>query len=329
VHVILGVGRQIEVQHAGHAVDVDPTRGNVGGHQRRHLAVGERFQCPGALPLGTPTMDRRRFDAHALELLRHPVGAVARAAEHHRRACVIDEISGKRQLLRAIGFDEAMAHGGKVGFGFPNLVAHRLMLIAVDQYLHVVVECRRVQLSLAALGRHVQQLADRGQKAHVGHAVGLIDHHLVDVTEADTALLDQVGQPSWTCDEDVDAPVQRRALWIHADAAVDGQHVAAPGRRQRLKLATDLFGQLTGGRQHQGARLARGAAPHLGDQWQAEGQRLTRAGWGTSQHVTAGESVGDGSDLDVKRGDDAGAFKHGGQVVGHAKRAERRNGGIH
>lgn len=70
----------------------------------------------------------------------------------------------------------------------------------------------------------------------------------------------------------------------------------------------------------------RGAAPHLGDQWQAEGQRLTRAGWGTSQHVTAGESVGDGSDLDVKRGDDAGAFKHGGQVVGHAKRGTKERG---
>ncbi len=254
---------------------------------------------------------------------------MAGATEHDGGAGVFDQVGRQGQLLRPISLDEAVADVGQVGLGLADLMAHRLVLVAVDEHLDVVVERRRVQLGLAALGGHVEQLAHGGQKAHVGHAVGLVDHHLVDVAQADAALFDQVGQAAGACDEDVDAPLKRRALRVHTDAAVHGEHIAPGGSGQGLELAANLLGQLAGGRKDQGTGAAAGATADLGHQRKAEGKRFAGAGWGTGEDVTSGERIGNCSDLNIKGSGDAGALEHGGELVGHAKRAERGSGGVH
>ena len=92
VRVVLEVGRRVEVHDARDAVDVDAARGDVGGHEGLHLAVGERGQRPLALTLRAVAVDGRAPHAALLELLRQRVGAVLGAAEHDGRAGHADDL---------------------------------------------------------------------------------------------------------------------------------------------------------------------------------------------------------------------------------------------
>ena len=86
VHVVLGVGREVEVHDAGDVVDVDAACGDVGRDERRRVPVVERPQRAVALTLGAPAVDRSGLHTGARRDLHDPVGTVAGSAEHDRRA---------------------------------------------------------------------------------------------------------------------------------------------------------------------------------------------------------------------------------------------------
>ena len=71
-------------------------------------------------------------------------------------------------------------------------VPHRFALVGADELLDVAVERGREQQRLAIGPDLVEDAVDLGKEAHVGHAVGLVHHHDVDLVEADGALVDQV-----------------------------------------------------------------------------------------------------------------------------------------
>ena len=90
---------------------------------------------------------------------------------------------------------------------------------------------RRTAASGASLGVRSSKRLHGGQEAHVGHAVGFVDHDHLDLVEVDLATLDEVGEAAGTGDEHVDAAAQRLELRAEAGAAVDGRDAAACGRR--------------------------------------------------------------------------------------------------
>ena len=81
--------------------------------------------------------------------------------------------------------------------------------------LHIdgVVEGRREEHPLALWRGRVQQPADGGQEAEVGHVVGLVHHADLDVAEMAVTLIDQVGETAGAGDDDVHPVMQRRHLW--------------------------------------------------------------------------------------------------------------------
>jgi hypothetical protein len=91
-----------------------------------------------------------------------------------------------------------------------------------------------------------------------------------------------------------------------------------------------LLSELTGGHEDQAAR---GAAAVLdlradaGEQRQAEGERLARAGGGLAEHVTPCEGVGQGGGLDGERAVDAAPLEGGHELLGQAQLTERRTRG--
>ena len=86
-----------------------------------------------------------------------------------------------------------------------DLVATGFVLVAADEHVDRTVERGREQQRLA-LGRgQVEQALDLGQEAHVGHAVGLVDHDDLDVGEVDDPLGDEVLEAARAGDDDVDA----------------------------------------------------------------------------------------------------------------------------
>jgi len=179
-------------------------------------------------------------------------------------------------------------------------VAHRVALVAADEGGHVAVERRREEHGLALRGGPVEDAPDLGEEPHVGHPVGLVDDHTVDVVEPHGALLHQVGQATGAGHEDVHPAAQGTALGVVAHPAVHGEGVQAPGRGDGVQFGADLLGELAGGGEHQGAGAPRRPPLHRGDEGDPEGEGLARAGGSAAADVAAGEGVGDGGGLDGK-----------------------------
>ena len=172
-------------------------------------------------------------------------------------------------------------------------------------------------------GRLVEQAPHLGKESHVGHAVGFVDHHDLDLLEVERVLAEQVGEATGARDEDVDAAVQRPALRVVADAAVDGAHAELARRCERLELTTDLRGELARRREDQRGRLALARAVDARDERHAERDRLAGTGRCAAAYIATGERVGNGRGLDVERLRDPGLRQHGDEVGGHADVRER------
>ena len=91
VHIIFWRTGQLEVDHRRQLLDVQAARGDVGGHEYRGLAGFEIGQRLDAFHLRLVAVDGGGMNAVFLQLIREPVHAQARAAEHQHL----------RQVLRA------------------------------------------------------------------------------------------------------------------------------------------------------------------------------------------------------------------------------------
>ncbi len=94
--------------------------------------------------------------------------------------------------------------------------------------------------------------------------------------------------------------------------------------RERRERVADLLRQLAGRDEHEaaGARGCGAPAGEAGEQRQAEGEGLARAGLAAAEHVAAGEGVGDGGGLDRERRGDAAAVERGDTRLGQAELGE-------
>ena len=79
MHVVLVIGGEVEVDHAGHALDVDASGSHIGGHQGFDSTVVEVVECTLSLSLAAVAVDCRGTHARGLELAGDPIGAVASA----------------------------------------------------------------------------------------------------------------------------------------------------------------------------------------------------------------------------------------------------------
>ena len=246
VDVVLVVGRRVEVDDAADGVDVDAAGGDVGGHEGPDRAGGELPQRPIPLRLRLVAVDGDGRHTGGTELADDPVGAVLRPAEDDGRLVAGDDVSGQRHTPRGVGLPEQVADLAGLAGVVGHLVAAGLVLVAADDTVDGTVERGREEHGLT-LGRgQVEQALDRGQEAHVGHAVGLVEDDDVDRGEVDDPLGDEVLEAARAGDEDVDAAVELGPLRAVADAAVDRHHATTGRPAQRGQLAADLLGQLAG-----------------------------------------------------------------------------------
>src|SRR4051812_21160459 len=84
VDVIIRSLGHVEVDHVAQRFDVDPARGDVGGHQNLVLAILESGKRGGALALRPVAVNSLRLDAALHQLLGESVGSVLGAREHQR-----------------------------------------------------------------------------------------------------------------------------------------------------------------------------------------------------------------------------------------------------
>ena len=145
-----------------------------------------------------------------------------------------------------------------------------------------------------------QHPLDLGQEAHVGHAVGFVDHERLDLVEVELVALEQVDQPARCAHRDFDAAAQVADLPFHRRAAVERGDPDAGLLGERLQDVDDLLGELTGRDEHECGRVARARGLEPLQHRQPEGEGLARSGLRFAAHVVAGERVFDGGLLDRK-----------------------------
>jgi hypothetical protein len=89
------------VDDHGHEVDVNPSRGDVGGDQDADLSALDAAQRTLALGLGTVTVQRDRRDPTLFELAGESVRTVLGAREEDRAIVLCDDVGGELGALVA------------------------------------------------------------------------------------------------------------------------------------------------------------------------------------------------------------------------------------
>ena len=137
-----------------------------------------------------------------------------------------------------------------------NRHAARVFLRLRRQLLDLLGKGCRKQHRLA-LGRHLLEDAlHRGQKAHIQHAIGLIQHQDFDLIEIGVALVDQIEQPPRASHQDIDPIAQRPDLRAGVYASIDGSAAQArPGAKLADRIV-NLLCQFAGGGDNQRAYAA-------------------------------------------------------------------------
>ena len=183
------LGRVVVDDHID-LVDVDTAGGDVGGYQHVQLAPGEVRQGLFSEVLTQITMDGGGLDALRHQGHGHPIRAPLGTAEDQHPVGAADDGSGHLHLVHLMDEDETVHHlldGDLTGI---HLVEHRVGLVLADQAADDAVEGGGEQQGLVATADVPQDPLDLGQEPHVGHPVGLVDDHVVDIGHRQLALAD-------------------------------------------------------------------------------------------------------------------------------------------
>jgi hypothetical protein len=143
-----------------------------------------------------------------------------------------------------------------------------------------------------------------GDKTHIEHAVGFVDHQHLNIAEQDLPAIEQVHQTTRRGDQHVNATRQHFLLFDKAFAADQQGHRQLVVLPIEGKVFRHLVGQLASRGQDQRARHTR-FGPPLGqdvDHRQRKAGGFPGPGLGNPQHIAAHQDIRNGLFLDGCRG---------------------------
>jgi hypothetical protein len=217
-----------------------------------------------------------------------------------------------------------------------------------SKHLDVAGEGGREHESLAVLDqRHILTLNDTanlGLETHVQHTVSLVKNKVLDVSEGDTATLNQIDETTGSSNEKIAATLNLAKLGTDVGTTV---HDTGADPRAVSKLAgliEDLGDKLTSRSKNEGSRVSlaltavavlttrrsRGSGgtvlESLREDREKETTSLSGTGLGTSHEITATHDNGDRVLLDRGGDNIAGELNVGDQVVVQRGVGELSNG---
>ena len=151
-------------------------------------------------------------------------------------------------------------------------------------------------------GSLADDFADVVDKAHVQHAVGLVEDEKLDLSELQAVALHEIKQAAGRCHQDLDALHDRANLTPHRYAADRERGSQAQVTAIGIEAVENLSRQLTRRAQHQHA-AGFGLRPdavlqNAMQDGKREGCGLAGAGLGDADDVAAGECERNGLSLD-------------------------------
>ena len=319
--VVGGLLGNIEVDDVAHIGNVDAAREDVGCHENLDAAVTECREGALALALAAIAVDGLARKAAARKATHAGVGAALGAHEHDHalRALFLEDLGQKTVLLVHRDGHHVLVDGIGSGSDRGDLHASGLMDQIGNGAHALLVERGREQKRLTLLAALAHNSAHLGQKAHIEHAVGLVQHEHAHLVEVRGALLGQVHQASRRRHQNVAAAGERLLLRTVAQTAHDGHGRMTGALGNGGAHLVDLLGELArrSDDEHQRAAAASGVATatatvalfrrghhvaQLRHGGQQEGCRLAGARLRCGQDVAAGKHLGDRGCLHGRRG---------------------------
>ena len=196
-----------------------------------------------------------------LELDDETVGAALCANEHQHLRGSSAYGSRDLHLVHLVNSQEAVLHGFHGRHGRLDLVTDGVAEPPTHEPVDVVVERRGEQHRLVRSLDAPQQPVHLGQEAHIGHPVGLVQDHHLDIADGHLSALAQVDQATRGGDHHVDTLAQLLHLAVDVGSAVDDDDAALDGGREERVHVGDLHRELTCRYQHEGPRTAPAPLP--------------------------------------------------------------------
>ena len=221
VHVVLGMDRHVEVEHMTETTDVEAPCSHVRTHQQPQLVGLELRQRREPLWLAHVAVKLAYAEPVALERLVQNVHVALAIAEDKRVGDLFgpDHPAQRLPLVQIVHNRQpghnGRSHTGRAADGDFLGIGEECVCQAADFRSHGGAEEQR----LTRLGQEAHDLLDVGNKTHVQHAVRLVDHQNLSVCQQQATTVEQIHQPSWRRDQDVDTLHQRLFLVRQALAA--------------------------------------------------------------------------------------------------------------
>ena len=303
VDVVFGVGGEVVIDDVRDAVDVDAAGGDVGGDEDAEGAAAEVVEGLEALILGAVGVEGAAGDVEGVEAAGDAVGAVFGAGE--------DEDAGEGGVFEEVAEETWFEMGGDfvdpLGDGFGGVGAAAdlddfgVVLEFGGEGFDFFGEGGGEEEGLALAGEAADDAADRGEEAHVEHAVGLVEDEGLDAVKVTVALAEEVHEAAGAGDDEVGAGAEGVDLGAFADAAEDGGDGEGEVAGVGFDVFLDLDGEFAGGGEDEGAGAAAGGGRgegHAVEEREGEGGGFAGAGLGDADEVAPGEDGGDGGGLD-------------------------------
>ena len=184
----------------------------------------------------------------------------------------------------------------------------------------------REQHRLPAGRQHRQQLLDVRQETEVEHLVGLVQDQDADAGQGQVMLLDEIEQPAWSADDDVDASIEGLHLRFVRPATVDGGDPGTEAGAGRGEITGYLDRQFSSRGDDECLRTGAGRTRQIKpvEQRDAEPERLSGAGSGLPDQIGSGQRDRERHLLDREGADDAGGGKGRDDLRSDGKVRERR-----
>ena len=154
-----------------------------------------------------------------------------------------------------------------------------------------------------------EHAADVGEKAHVEHAIRLVQHQKLEARQLRIRRPEMIEQPAGRGDDDVDAAAEGMFLRAHPDAAEDGRGRQRGVHGESGQVLGNLRGELPSRRQHQRPRRPARPAHQLMQDRQQERRRFSAAGHGAREQIASFERGWNGFILDGCRTGEAEIFE--------------------
>ena len=191
---------------------------------------------------------------------------------------------------------------------------------------------RRKQQGLPLFGQVTQDALQIGQKANVQHAVGLVQHHILNLPQSAILGLNVVEQAAWRGDQHLHARLQLQGLGLHVDATKHHGRAQLGVFGISFHVVSDLVSQLPCRCNHEGPHRVAGGGhagvfvlEHFLQQRNGKRCRFARAGLCRTHHVTAFQYDGNRLGLNRRHRGVAGV-QHRAQQLGVQRQGVKTRG---